>query len=203
MDVALGWKPRSGWAALVALGAGRDGLELVQRRRVELVADADAHWAKQPYHAAEDRDAGEACALVARGIASARERAVAEMKATLARAEAAGQRVVGCAVLMGSGMPDWSTAEILAVHFRMHKAEGELFRDAIARAAEACALRLVAIPEQQLEAHAAKALDAPAERLVRQAAELGRQAGPPWGKDQKQAALAARVALEGRERRTR
>jgi len=31
-------------------------------------------------------------------------------------------------------MPDWSTDEILAVHFRMHKAEGELFRDALVRA---------------------------------------------------------------------
>jgi len=28
-------------------------------------------------------------------------------------------------------MPDWSTDEILAVHVRMHKAEGELFRDVL------------------------------------------------------------------------
>jgi hypothetical protein len=30
-------------------------------------------------------------------------------------------------------MPDWSIDEILAVHFRMHKTEGVLFRDALAR----------------------------------------------------------------------
>jgi hypothetical protein len=201
MDVALGWKARSGWAALVALGAGRDGLELVERRRVELVAEADAHWAKQPYHAAEGLDAEDARDVVARGVASARERAAEEMRAALARAESARLHVVGCAVITGTGMPDWSTDEILAVHFRMHKAEGELFRDALARAAEACDVRLVPIPEKQLEAHAAKALGLSEERLVREASALGRTAGPPWGKDQKQAALAARVALEGRKAR--
>jgi hypothetical protein len=201
MDVALGWKARSGWAALVALGAGRAGLELVERRRVELVAEADAHWAKQPYHAAEGLDAEDARDVVARGVASARERAAQEMRAALARAESARLHVVGCAVITGTGMPDWSTDEILAVHFRMHKAEGELFRDALARAAEACDVRLVPIPEKQLEAHAAKALGLSEERLVREASALGRTAGPPWGKDQKQAALAARVALEGRKAR--
>jgi hypothetical protein len=201
MDVALGWKAHSGWAALVVLGTGRDGLELVERRRVELVAETAAHWAKQPYHAAEGLDAEDARDVVARGVASARQRAAQEMRAALARAESARLHVVGCAVLIGTGMPDWSTDEILAVHFRMHKAEGELFRDALARAAEACNVHLVAIPEKQLEAHAAKALGLSQDRLVREASALGRTAGPPWGKDQKQAALAARVALEGRKAR--
>lgn len=203
MDVALGWKPRSGWAALVALGVGRDGLELVDRRRVELVAPDDAHWAKQPYHAAEGIDAEEAREVVARGIASAREHAERQLRAALERAQAAAQRVVGCAVLVGSGMPEWSTEEILAVHFRMHKAEGELFRDALVRAARACDANLVEIPEARLEAFAAEALGAPREQLAREATALGRAAGPPWGKDQKQAALAARVALEGRRRKPR
>lgn len=92
-------------------------------------------------------------------------------------------------------MPEWSVDEILAVHFRMHKAEGEFFRDVLARAAQKCALPLVAIPEKRLDACAAKALATPAARLSREIALLGRSIGPPWGNDQKSAALAAWVAL--------
>ena len=89
------------------------------------------------------------------------------------------------------------TEEILAVHFRMHKAEGALFRDALARAIGACGLRLVAIPEKTLADHAVKVLGIPEIGLRKMIATLGRSIGPPWGKDQKDAALAALVALEG------
>ncbi len=92
-------------------------------------------------------------------------------------------------------MPEWSVDEILAVHFRMHKAEGELFREALSRAVEACGLELARIPEKRLDEHAARTLRAPAARLVETAAELGRSVGPPWGRDQKEAALAAWAAL--------
>ena len=77
----------------------------------------------------------------------------------------------------------------------MHKAEGVLFRDALVRAGEACGLRLVAIPEKHLTTHAQSALGAPASGLARKVATLGKSVGPPWGKDQKDAALAALVAL--------
>jgi hypothetical protein len=94
-------------------------------------------------------------------------------------------------------MPDWSVDEILAVHFRMHKAEGELFRDALVRAAELCDLALARVPEKQLDAHAAKALRLPSAALRTRIAALGRLVGAPWGKDQKDAALAAWIALDG------
>ena len=42
-------------------------------------------------------------------------------------------------------MPDWSTDEILAVHVRMHKAEGELFRDVLVAGASACDLELTTL----------------------------------------------------------
>lgn len=193
MRVAFGLKAHSGWAALVVLGAGRGGLEIVDRRRLELVDEEDAAWAKQPYHAAEHLKADEARDLVGRGIASARRIAVREMRAALERARDAGHRVAGCAVLMGDPMPGWTVGEILAVHFRMHKAEGVLFRDVLARAAGACGVRFVGILEKRL-------VDQPA-GLRTTIAALGRSAGPPWGKDQKDAALAAMIALKGRTRR--
>ena len=103
---------------------------------------------------------------------------------------------------MVDALPDWTVDEILAVHFRMHKAEGVLFRDALARAARACGLRLLRVPEKQLDEHAERALAASinslgVNSLRKTIASLGKSVGPPWGKDQKDAALAAMIALQG------
>ncbi|HYV84746.1 MAG TPA: hypothetical protein VFB49_02445 [Patescibacteria group bacterium] len=198
MKVAFGLKAHSGWAALVVCGESGGRWELVDRRRIELVGEGEADWAKQPYHAAETLPAADARRMVERGIAAAGRRGLREMRAAVERAAADGHAITGCAVLMGSPMPAWSVDQILAVHFRMHKAEGVLFREALASAATECGLRLVPVPEKELGAHAARALGSPAGALDRQIAALGRTAGPPWGKDQKDAALAALIALRAR-----
>lgn len=129
MNVAFGFKAHSAWAALVALSV-RDGeLQVIDRRRVDLVADPSSMWSKQPYHAAERLAPDEACRLVTREIDSARRIAVREMRAALMRVQDAQQQIVGCAVLVGEPMPSWTVDQILAVHFRMHEAEGMLFRN--------------------------------------------------------------------------
>jgi hypothetical protein len=192
VKVAFGWKAHSGWAALVVLGA-RDGeIAVVDRRRIELVEE---EWAKQPYHAAEELETKPARDLVERGVEAARRIAVREMRAAVRREKERKNDVTACAVLVGDPMPDWTTDEILAVHFRMHKAEGVLFRDVLLRAAKACGLRGVPVPEKSLTKDTEKALGSPASRLARKVTELGKSVGPPWGKDQKDAALAAMMAL--------
>jgi hypothetical protein len=193
--IALGLKAHSGWAALVALGKSDGGPVIVDRRRIELVEEDDASWAKQPYHAAEGLAPAEARALVKRGVDAARRLAVRELRAAVVRARESGHAIAGCAVLVAEPMPDWSVDEILAVHFRMHKAEGVLFRDALVRAADACGLRSIAIPEKRLTEHAERALATLAGALLKKVEALGRSAGPPWAKDQKDAALAAMIAL--------
>jgi hypothetical protein len=195
MNVAFGMKAHSGWAAMVAIGEYDGGLVVVDRRRIELVDD---EWAKQPYHAAEDLKPDAARDLVKRGVEAARRIAVREMRAAVKRELERENEVTGCAVLVVDPMPDWSVDDILAVHFRMHKAEGVLFRDALVRAARVCGLRLVEIPEKGLTPHAERALGAPASSLAKEIARLGKAPGAPWGKDQKEAALAALVALRGR-----
>lgn len=194
MKVAFGMKAHSGWAALVVVGTRDGGFAVVDRRRIELVED---EWAKQPYHAAEDMAAGAARNVVERGIAAARRIAVREMRAAVKREQERKNEVTACAVLVANPMPDWSIEDILAVHFRMHKAEGVLFRDALVQATKACGLRPVAIPEKLLTEHAERALGSPAFRLAEKVAALGKTVGPPWGKDQKDAALAAMIALQG------
>jgi hypothetical protein len=73
-----------------------------------------------------------------------------------------------------------------------------LFRDALARAAGACGLRFVGIPEKQLDEHAERVLSTTVNSLRDVIASLGKSVGPPWGKDQKTASLAAMIALQGR-----
>lgn len=192
MKVAFGLKAHSGWAALVALGKNGNDLVVVDRSRLQLVEN---EWAKQPYHAAKDLSSHEAHKIVKRGIASAHRIAGRELRAAVKRERDRGNEVVACAVLTGSVMPEWTMEQILAVHFRMHQAEGALFRDALMKATTACEITLLTLSEKALLQQAEKLLRAPARELMKTIASLGRSAGPPWGKDQKDSALAAMVAL--------
>jgi hypothetical protein len=184
--VALGWKTHSGWAALVVIATDGE-LAVLDRRRVELVDPADAYWAKQPYHAAEGLDRDDARDVVKRAIAAAKRSALREMRTALGRAREAKLTVAACAVVAGAPMPEWTVDEILAVHFRMHKAEGVLWSDALLGAAEACGVPTVAVRE--------KALAAEPKQTTERIARLGKEIGPPWAADQKQATLAALLAL--------
>jgi len=193
MKVVFGLKAHSGWAALVVIGRQGGEFVVVDRRRLELV---EHEWAKQPYHAAERLEAKEARELVKRGIEAARKIARRELKAAVKRDKDRGNEVAACAVLVGNPMPDWSVDQILAVHFRMHQAEGVLFRDVLIEAAKACELKLITLPEKTLVQDAEKLLRSPSSDLARRVATMGKSAGPPWGKDQKDATLAALVAFD-------
>lgn len=196
MQIAIGFKSHSGWAVAVVVGIEGGAFRLVDRRKVALIEPGDSPWAKAPYHAAEELAAKEGDALVERGrhsAASGSKRAVRELVDAM---RAASHDVAACAVLTPSSpMPDWTTRQILAVHFRMHKAEGAMFPAALERAVDAAGLRRVSIAEKSLRENAEGLLGRNVDRTI---AELGRGAGPPWAADQKNAALAAVVALKAK-----
>lgn len=195
MKIAVGLKAHSGWAALIAVGNSGEEFQVCDRRRIELVEPGDVDWAKQPYHAAEELPPEKARRLVARGVAAAHRVAAREIRALAKRSSNAGHEIVACAVLAPAPMPDWTTAQILAVHMRMHKAEGVLFPAALTNAATACNLNVFAIPEKDLNARAEESLGIPFDVAMKQVVVLGQSVGPPWGKDQKLAALAAMIVL--------
>ncbi|MFC4762605.1 hypothetical protein [Dyella koreensis] len=188
MKVALGWKTHSGWAVLIVIG---EGPVLVDRQRITLVEEG-ADWEKHPYHAAAH---GEADVLVKRAVDAVQRTTLQRMREVVEHCRASGHELIACAVLMPGPMPAWSTAEILAVHIRMHKAEGVLFPRVLCEAAEACGLPVVAIAEKSLEEDACLRLGISTARMTQQVGTLGRGAGAPWGKDQRNAAVAALVAL--------
>ena len=192
MRVALGLKARTGRAVLVAVAGDVIEPHLIERSQIQLLPDGA--WA--PYHAAEGLKPAEARESVRHSIASANRLATSGMREAARRFSEAGHELCGCAVLVGTGMPNWSTDEILAVHVRMHKAEGELFRDVLVAGARACALEPMTLPVKSALDDAAKMLGLTRVRLDAHLAKLGRSAGPPWGKDQKEAAAAALVALK-------
>jgi hypothetical protein len=198
MKVAFGMKAHSGWAALVVLGKRGGELQVVDRRRMELVEKDEAAWSKQPYHAAQHLKPAAARDLVERGIKTTHRIAVREIRAAEQRARNAGHEVAAWGVLTVDPMPGWTVDEILAVHFRMHKAEGVLFRDALVRASSECGLKCVEILEKQLDERAERTLATPLSTLRETLAALGKSVGPPWGKDQKDASLAAMIALRRR-----
>jgi hypothetical protein len=193
MKVVFGLKAHSGWAALVALAKDGNGFTVVDRSRLELVEE---EWAKQPYHAAEELESKKARDVVKRGIDAAQRIARRKLKTLVKRERARGNEVVGCAVLVGNAMPDWSVEQILAVHFRMHQAEGVLFREALIAAAKTSGLKLVTLPEKTLLQEAERLLRRPASELLKTVSALGKSVGPPWATDQKDAALAALVAFK-------
>lgn len=108
-------------------------------------------------------------------IAGIRKKALANAKKALAPLLTGD--VAACAIVAKDGNPG-TLETILASHPRIHTAEGCFYRDVLREACTA-PVRLVA----------PKSLDI---------STVGKLAGPPWGRDQKLAALAAWSAMAGR-----
>ena len=189
MRVALGLKARTGRAIAVAIGAAP--LEVVERAQMRLLPEG----AFAPYHVAETLPADARQASVDRDIAAALRLAETGIRDVVDRLRKAGHEVCCCGVLTGGDMPPWSTDEIVAVHVRMHQAEGKLFRDVLIAGARACGFAPATLREKTAHDDAATLLRLEASELESRLSSLGKRAGAPWGKDQKEATLAAMVAL--------
>ena len=195
MHVALGLKARTGRAILVAIGASQP-MQVVQRTELKLLPEGDF----ATYHAAAGLPAAAAQERVARSIASAHRLAEEGIRNAVEALASTGHEICGCGVLIGTGMPPWSTNEILALHVRMHQAEGELFREVLVSGARACGLIPTTLREKAALEEAASKLGLSRKSLETRLVALGKTIGAPWGKDQKDAAAAALVALSAKTR---
>jgi hypothetical protein len=191
MRAALGMKARTGRAIFVVLAGNREAPLFVERTEVKLLPDG----AFAPYHAAEKLEPAAARASVKRDIAAAHRLAEGAIRDVRKRVEKAGHQLAAAGLLVGSRIPEWTTDEIIAVHVRMHMAEGMLFRDVLQAGAKACGLPLSTLADKTALDDAATKLGISRARLDALLATLGRSAGAPWGAHQKQAAAAALVAL--------
>jgi hypothetical protein len=192
--VALGFSPHSGWAAVVAIGAAESGLFLAARGRIEM-ADPGEPQSRQPYHAVERLAVSDAAERLARYQEQAARMASGQLRELVDRLVAEGRQVVGCGLLESSGRKGAALASILASHALIHTADGDHFRNAIARSAESLGLGTLRVPVRTIDAAAASAVGRPATAVRREVERLGREVGPPWAADQKAAALVAWVVL--------
>jgi hypothetical protein len=135
----------------------------------------------QPYHAAADMDLAAAGELIAR-VESAAESAAAAGLRALADAVPDGAVRTVAVVVKAVAVPG-DLAGILRSHAWMHAAEGVLYRQAVLAAATECGWTARAVEQSALPA-AEQALGA-----------LGRAAGRPWRRLEKDAARAALAQL--------
>ncbi len=191
---AIGIRMHSGWGALVAVCGDADEVEVIDRRNI-VVAVAGIAGAKQPYHHAANLGLPKAelyienCAAVSERLASAAIREV------IGELQTRYYRVAGAAVLLASGRPLPSLAEILASHALIHTAEGEFFRRAVRDACERMGITVSGIRERELAERGKAVFGDAADQVQRKISNLGKSLGPRWTTDQKTSALAAMIVL--------
>jgi hypothetical protein len=191
---AIGFSPHSGWAAMVVLGGTAAAPELLARARVQLIDDHDPE-SKQPYHAVEFLCVEEATGRLDGYMAVATRRAQDFIRAQSEQLQERGITIRSVGIVDSSSRKQISLPSILASHALIHAADGDHFRNALFVAAEQCLLQVYRIPAKNLEQHAAKCLRLSDNRMLATVNRLGLGKGPPWGADQKKAALLAWTLL--------
>jgi hypothetical protein len=187
---AVGFSPHSGWAAMVVIGGSMSAPALLARQRVALI-DGHDPLAKQPYHTVEFMCIEEATGRLDGYLSAATGMAHDSMLAQSAALEERGFALRSAGIVESSGRKTASLSSILASHTLIHGADGDHFRNALAGAAETLRLRVHRIRARDIESFAAERLRQSVSRLLGVVNDLGRGAGPPWGADQKKAALLA------------
>ncbi len=193
----MGVRMHSGWGALVAVSISPGQVEILDRRRLTVIAP-ETKGAKQPYHFAEGLEFSQAEEFIHRCFAASLKLASTGLHQAAQELRKRQYRVTGTAVLRASGRPLPPLANILASHALIHAAEGEFFRDIIFKACENLDLAVTGIRERDLEDHLQKEFGRATARMHQQVSEAGRSLGPPWTQDQKTAALAALAVLGNR-----
>lgn len=195
MRTALGFRPHTGWSIAVAVCGTATAPQVVWRGRLELWRSTET---AQVYHAVRSsRDLDAAGERVRLAAAAAQRIAAEELGGLLAKLRADGYQPVAAVIPLG-GMPvRGSLATILPSHSLLHAAEGELFRDALVAAAEHHRVTVSRPPPGDLVVRAARHLNWNQQSVLSTLAEMGRRIGPPWRKDEKDAALTAWLALAG------
>ncbi len=179
---------------MVVLRGSAAAPELLARSRVQLI-DAQDPEAKQPYHAVEFLCVEEATGRLDGYMAVATRLAHEAIRGRSEQLNRLGIVLRSVGIVDSSSRKQVSLPAILASHALIHAADGDHFRNALFVAAEQCRLEVCRIPAKSLEAHAAKCLRRPVNKILGIVNNLGLGKGPPWGADQKKAALLAWTLL--------
>jgi len=187
--VAIGFSVHTGWAASVSVAGPLGSPRVVDRRRIRL-ADSDDTVRAEVYHRAARLRASAAAKFVRESRDAAARRARAAIESLRES-----QPLLAAGIPLSAGKLPSDLAGILRAHPFIHTAEGVFYREALATGAEACGIDVVRIPRRELADRFAAALETDDAGARECLTAMGRAAGPPWARDQKDAAMAALVAL--------
>ena len=162
--------------------------EVIDRRAVAL-------HDRQAYHAAGGLPLDRAEKLISDAVKVAHRRAKDAVGNIVKVAARVGTEVGAGAVLMSAYQGPSTLAATLRSHPACHAAEGQMTRDAFIAACDALGLEVVTALEREIDDVAAAALGLGPATLAARVKEMGVAVGSPWRKPEKQAAMAAWLAL--------
>lgn len=194
LQAGLGFRLHTGWAAVVAAAVRSNQIEILTRRRIELLP-GDESVPRFVYHQAAERGAKESAALVKRAVAGSRQTARAAVKDVLEWLRRMDIAVDRAGIPGGSTRVPANLAQILGSHPLIHAAEGALFHSAVTQACASAGLEVVTMRERDVLARAAAAQGIGEAGFRKSLDDLRKTIGPPWTADEKIAAAAALLAL--------
>ena len=183
----MGFKLHPGWAAVVAAAHTRDHVEVLLRRRIELLP-ADHSVPRFVYHEAAELSLADAARLIKRTERAAHAAAGTAIEGMLQELRSGGVSIASAGVATGSTQVPADLAAILKAHTLIHAAEGVLFQEAVAVSCADRGWTVARVRERDLWT---KLGDAKRKEVD----GLRGLIGPPWSADQKAATAAALVAL--------
>lgn len=193
MHTGLGFRDHSGWAIAVAIGLDADRrVHLRARERIVICPD---ELPRQPYHAVAEM--GFPRETIARVEEAARALAGGQVSALTQTLRESGYEVTAAGIGEAAGTVPVSLDAILRTHTLLHAAEGRLFREALAEAAASHGLSVRRFLQRDALSLAAAALGMDRAAFDAVLSGLGKEHGPPWQKDHREAAAAAILALCG------
>lgn len=196
---AVGLRVRTGRAVAVVLHGTRRAPEIVVRYEIQL-ADAWVPESMHPYHH-ELGDAGSAGASARRrGCAAARKASRRAVRTLVSEMRSRGLEPDGAAIVVSSLI---DPARIGGAHAWAHAEEGKLYREAVTAALGACGVRAATFLERNVRSVAMAQLGQTAGEIDATLKAFSHEVGTPWRAYEKQAALAAWLALPHSAERAR
>jgi hypothetical protein len=187
---ALGFRAKSGRAAVVLLSGAADSPRLCDNHVVDL-SDPRLPETRQPYHAALGKLETDVKKIKRRTdtVQGVTNQSITKLLADYRRK---GYAIARASVVVGSQL---DPATMANPHIRAHALEGQFFRSTLEKALNGHGIRTAVLVERHAYGKAATQLKKSSVDVQRAIQSLGRFTGGPWRAEQKFAALGAWVAL--------
>jgi hypothetical protein len=191
--VGLGFRVKSGWAAVVVLTGTAHSPQLSDVNRIEL-CDPRLPETRQPYHAAMGKLETDST-KVNDGERVVRSISRQSLTKLLKNYRQKGFRIMRAALVVGSQI---NPTNITNPHIRAHALEGRLFRSVVVETLQAHEIRVEVLLERDAYPSVSARLKQSSDDVRRTIQDLRRFAAAkerPWRAEEKLAALAALFAV--------